>query len=148
MKQAKQVKKPKPVDDPILNVTIDRAKWRRTLFGKRLEDNALLNLDGSMCCLGFVSKACGYTKDELEEIATPVEVHGDPKPKYDSVFKKLCKKQNSFVTLNDNKLQLPEHEREKLLTEAFAKIGIAVKFSGKTPKLTKIASWFAGWAYD
>jgi hypothetical protein len=52
---------------PITELKIDRALWGM---------NALLNEDGTMCCLGHLSVACGVPKDKMAAGAVPGEHRG------------------------------------------------------------------------
>ena len=46
--------------------TIDRSKWVHGDNTKILGSSLLLNEEENMCCLGFYSRACGFTKAAIE----------------------------------------------------------------------------------
>lgn len=52
----------------MMKLTIDRSKWWR---GNGSGESRLLRPDGTMCCLGFLGRACGYTDEQLLDVTTP-----------------------------------------------------------------------------
>lgn len=104
----------------ITELVIDRAKWGKS---------ALLNPDGTMCCLGFLSKACG-----VED----VQMLGVSYPKYEWIKSNGLNKEFAANTgdqlsraaqINDS-TDMPIADKEIQLTALFAKNGIALSFTG------------------
>jgi len=50
-----------------MKLTIDRSKWWR---GNGSRDSALSNKAKKMCCLGFLSLACGYSEEDIRGLKT------------------------------------------------------------------------------
>ena len=126
-----------------MKVVIDRTKWRRG--GDRHElvkeggKTQLLNDKGMMCCLGFVSKACGHTDKDILYVGGPGGIReksenlisyllryrsGYPKQPYNLVENKLT---DQAIAIND-KFDLPQKEREDRLSQLFAKHRIQLEF--------------------
>ncbi len=115
-----------------MNFTVNRPEWYRG----NGPDSSLLTSTGSMCCLGFLGRACGISKDELLSRGAPADVshpedrakwprgliHQAPTGTEDSM---LCVE---IIRVNDN-VELAELDRETQLTELFAKIGLTVVFT-------------------
>lgn len=121
--------------------TVDRSKWCRG--NKKLdsvtERSCLLTKDGNMCCLGFEAKAAGFTKKELFDKSTPLSlIVNDGTIEWDTALikkqyllnynSKICEK---IMTVNDN-VKITDPQRESELKILFAKIGMKVKFTGRT----------------
>lgn len=53
-----------------MKLTIVRSKWLR---GKPT-NSMLLNCNGDMCCLGFLSIAQGFTEQEIKGVQTPADL--------------------------------------------------------------------------
>jgi len=113
---------------------IDRRKWYR---GKGGDNSKLLNEYG-MCCLGFLSLAKGYTKDEiaykslpwrlpLSELLLPEMTSCYNTENLDSNDKCPTMLSETMARINDDR-SLTEPEREAQLTEEFKKIAIDVVF--------------------
>ena len=75
-------------------LTIDRRKWARGDMGG---GSALLNEIGSMCCLGFDMRGCGFKPKEIRNQAMPDDV-GD----MDKQMKRTAKKVPHLVNTLDN----------------------------------------------
>jgi hypothetical protein len=57
-----------------MKLIIDRSKWLR---GEGSAKSKLLRAsDGKMCCLGQFGLACGFTPDDLVDIASPDDSNG------------------------------------------------------------------------
>lgn len=114
-----------------MKVTIDRSKWLR---GEGAAKSHLLRpTDGKMCCLGFLSLACGLTEDEIRGCDTPVDTR-----KYDKFPAELLRQteygwvdtlfSDRLMEINDRE-GYPEEEREAELTQLFKSIGIELEFT-------------------
>lgn len=125
----------------ITKLVIDRAKWG---VGCLLRGpNNLLNHDpagwgplrepGKMCCLGFLAKACGIPDEKLVDLGFPeaswsaVPVPFRKLNDYDTVIAQQHPMYKA-TTINDS--EYPQEEKEKMLTELFAKEGIELSFEG------------------
>ena len=128
----------------VKNLTIDRSKWNRggAIEAKRrgLEKSGRGLLDpktGGMCCLGFLTKACGasvkhedydtqghlacYPPDEIKELYG-LDEYG-------------VSAWSPFISLNDDNNPVCSKEREEKLTALFKeKLNIDVNFVGETPR--------------
>ena len=109
--------------------TVSRKTWLR---GEGSKDSSLFRPeDKKMCCLGFLGRElCGATEEQMELCDTPAET--DPAINWIDGLLKNPGKYNSdaahrLMEINDEEC-MDDEEREKLLTEEFAKLGIAVKF--------------------
>lgn len=112
-----------------MELTIERSKWAT---GK---DGGLL-LDGEkMCCLGFLCRAIGYESAEILMMAMPEEVtQSETKPlplwllepyKVTSV----SERPDVYQAARDNDdTTISSVERERRVTEIFAKHDIQVRF--------------------
>lgn len=70
----------------MIKLTIDRQTWIRGDIRSAL----LRSKDNKMCCLGFLSLACGYTKEEIRDRVTPFTMLS--KDKYPpSKFRRIVK---------------------------------------------------------
>lgn len=110
-----------------MKLTIQRSKWYRGkggLFSKLVQHN------GTMCCLGFLGRACGIPKKTMGGHSRPSDV-----------LKYLGRWQagtlteaggNSKVTqglMNDNdEPSISDAVRERRLTKKFKAIGVDVEF--------------------
>ena len=56
-------------DRKTLELVIDRSRWAR---GGLNGCPAMLNGQGNMCCLGFLARALGYSKEELRQDGHPL----------------------------------------------------------------------------
>lgn len=112
---------------------IDRECWFR---GHGQEKDAyLLNEDDDKCCLGFYAMACGHDEMDIRGLQTPEDL-SEPwntfllKPSDDEINSPknsdICTK---LMDINDNP-GLNEVEREELIAEKFARLGVIVKFTG------------------
>lgn len=112
----------------ITELVIDRSKWGT---------GALENEDGSMCCLGFLSKACGYT--DLFVGRRPMNQMTYPRFEWDNVpevFRDTmtrlpsdaCTAWAEAAKINDGNDTWAD--KEVKLISLFAKHGIALTFVG------------------
>lgn len=103
----------------ITELVIDRAKW-----GK----GALLNSEGKMCCLGFLSKACGVPDEEIKYVPFP-HTNWDKIP---TAFRGNTPACSKAAAINDEYTQEPQtpEEREAALISLFSEKGIALRFTG------------------
>lgn len=112
--------------------TISRSKWGR---------EALLNDNGTMCCLGFWAKACGFKPDEINGCShTPGDVdrQGDDTPdKRMKAFNKIpIHVRENLAEINDNDVgaedpsgkPLSDEEREGHIKAIFSTFGVRVNF--------------------
>lgn len=120
---------------------INRSKWRTgkdSKHSKGIGDTELLNNEGFMCCLGFLSLQEGIPKEKILEVSTPYELGQEAEDKLPyllDTFKlnnKFCK---TAMGINDS-IRTTAEEKEERITKHFAKKGIKVVFTGKyKPKL-------------
>jgi hypothetical protein len=117
-------------------LTIDRNTWLR---GEGGDDSFLLReVDGKQCCLGFLGFACGATRKQLIGARTPsvsrvLDIFNKDLGKFLFVsdhWNEFSKDAEELMYIND---RLPEYfssetEREKQLTEIFARNGIEIEF--------------------
>lgn len=129
----------KPKTKPVLEFTIDRSKWRRTVTNGPPQENALVNRDGTQCCLGFFVRACGIKKAEAVGVGFPSAVDLQAK-KHPEVYEKVASMEDEFASLNDNKNALTGKDLEKAIAHNFATCGAKVTFTGKTPRNPEWAS--------
>lgn len=112
----------------IKQFTIDRRNW-----GMR----ALLNKNGTMCCLGHLAKACGLPDaslrtDDGDSLALPRSHFADAG--YPAKFaRNNFDVQHLAAEINDND-NMSRPEKEQRITTLFKAHGIKVKFVGKFRK--------------
>lgn len=109
--------------------TVDRSNWR---CGGRYGDDSvshgtgatqLLNEEGFMCCLGFVTR----------QLLPDVEILGVYQPRDIDVkylLNKNTKLSQDAMCINDDS-GMPYEERERRLTELFKRHGYELEFIGK-----------------
>lgn len=113
----------------ITKFTIDRAHWANGGNYESAGPPALLNINGNMCCLGFLGLACGLDKNQLENDNEIIVMPSDTNLKMWP--NEMIKHENSFAIINDDK-DLFQEEREMILTSEFKKVfNIDVEFVGK-----------------
>ena len=114
----------------LTKLVIDRSKWGA---------GGLLNDDGKMCCLGFASKACGASEDEIGGLAFPPHSFVG---KYNMPPWMCCNEKctdtrcrpaavlghAAAAGINDS--SIPESEKEERLAKLFAANGIELSFIG------------------
>lgn len=111
---------------PKISFTIDRSKW-----GK----HTLMDVDGSMCAMGFLGKELGVPNKDLKNKGFPslnqVKYWGKT-----GLFK--CKDGNALPDLTKqcrissiNDVGPHNKRKEEKLINYFKKIGIGLKFKGK-----------------
>jgi hypothetical protein len=121
----------------VLDVVVDRKTWHR---GKGAEGSALRNdLDGNMCCLGFVSIVCGYTAQQITNISTPPRLYrqcrsaGSSKilPQFNNLlaFSPLTASTACIIMMevNDDR-NISEAKRESELSRVAATINVNLTF--------------------
>lgn len=108
----------------VTELVIDRALWGRT---------ALLNKDGTMCCLGFLSKACGVPNNEM--VHPNGASMGYPRREWISEYKlndwaasAICAASKA-ACINDSRFQTDDTKEAELI-ELFKENGIALSFTG------------------
>lgn len=135
-----------------MDLVIQRSKWLRGDDGK--SDSSLLrSSDGKMCCLGFLSLACGLTKSQIKDKPAPSELFAslDEVPEE---MRWLLKNDNhgrdsdegnTLMSVNDTyngrannwiagqslagRIKVEgDADRERIITETMAKHGIQVTF--------------------
>lgn len=125
-------------DGRLVELTIDRDRWGRERLRKE---------DGSMCCLGFASAACGVSPRQLmfHNAGYPSALGRDAIRMIERHFPILSisgyEAAQSFVTrainINDSCI-LTSHEREEALRGLFRNVKVKLKFRGRTPSLVRI----------
>jgi len=122
-----------------LKVTIDRAKWRcggddnPFQGGNGKGDTKLLNCEGYLCCLGFITReACPdlelLDKSEPDDLPRPVWGLSIPKPS--GVGRKNTKLTFDAIRINDDE-DLSFEEREAKLLELFKDSPYELEFVGQ-----------------
>ncbi len=108
------------------SLVIDLQLWAR---GGR--ETYLLNLDGTMCCLGFLGQACGVSKEKLLGRAQPAAMD-DP----DGWPEGICDVTSSWtaeaIRINDDIIDgetLTDEQRQDKIKQHFKLIGYEVSFS-------------------
>jgi hypothetical protein len=119
-------------------LVIDRKRWDRTT-DKQLSGERLLNPDNNkMCCLGFLSRACGVPKKLILDITMPENVTFESDNAGEPIYPKNFNKKTfeKFVVdhvshqlseVNDSSDFTPK-EKETKIKKLFRKAGITVKF--------------------
>jgi hypothetical protein len=139
------------LEEELLNLVIDRAKW-----GRGDSDGMLLNPEtGKMCCLGFLARECGLAARTIESQGVPsslatwrddemiphkVRRHQDvwnavqskikPRLPFKGADAKSEDMEDLLAAINDT-AALTTARRERLLTKEFAKVGVKVTFVGE-----------------
>lgn len=119
-----------------MKLTIDRTKWLR---GEPISSKLLSSRTGEMCCLGFFSKACGYSDDEIMDEGDPGTILN--RTKYpDWIYdytNRISDSTNDLISTNDMTNGVSnddglctEEWREKKIIEIFAEHGVEVEFVG------------------
>lgn len=120
---------------------INRRRWlnggnKNLVYSKLLSPH-----NDRQCCLGFLAREVGYSKEEINDLGCPSDAAretGDNKfPKgflrwrrntlsEPWIDTKVCRK---MMDVNDDK-EITNKLREEKLTKLFAKVGIKVEFFG------------------
>lgn len=112
----------------VIGFDIERKYWKR---GKEaINGNALLNPDSTMCCLGFYSRACGLSSDDILEVPMPSEVSELPTQMLwlvNEVEWESSASAHDLANTNDTSSFI-EEEREEKIKAMFARQGIEVNF--------------------
>lgn len=122
-----------------MKFTIYREQWFRgqgSLLSKLWRQR-----DDKKCCLGFFAEALGYTKEDLCEKPTPLDVDSNNRgidfPRW--VFKEANRDQErgvvdihsvsirTLIKTNDN-VDISDYTRESAITAIFAENGVEVEF--------------------
>lgn len=133
-----------------MNFTVDRATW---LHGESSGPSYLLRRsDSKKCCLGFRALACGYTEEQIMQIASPIGLfrdYGKRGPKLTDEDLETWKghfyldgneatrrslTERDIMTANDDPLGTKE-ERETRLIELFSLLGDTLTFTGEYPNV-------------
>lgn len=130
-----------------LKLVIDRAKWQRgSIYG---DEAYLLDPESKkMCCLGFLSRACGLGPKTIQGLDCPATSELNTKAKeklmknpysswlfdedgdFDTAQSDDCVKAINFNDRNVTE-SFTERDREKRIKTLFAKHNISVTFKGK-----------------
>lgn len=105
----------------ITELVIDRALW-----GK----GALLNDDGTMCCLGHLSVACGVPKDLLINTKPGPKLKSLPDDKWINV--PMWARFSSAFSCTFSHINDYDSDPEPKLIKLFAERGIALSFIGES----------------
>ena len=118
-----------------MNLTIRRKKWLRGSMD--LNGGILRNTSGSMCCLGFLGKACGLkNEDMLYKPDLTYFLSYQPFRLSENTMKKFKAKmpkkfteriETQLIKVNDT-TGMPLKERELKITKLMKKLNINVKF--------------------
>lgn len=131
----------------MLNVVIDRAKWRRGgrpstssydpgRVSDKYGDTKLLNDMEMMCCLGFCALALGIAKNRLKAFPNPVNLGEVIEPITQISPENGLVEDSRFsvdaMAVNDSR-GISEEERESRLIELGKDNGVNFEFEGETP---------------
>lgn len=127
-----------------MKLVIDRKTWLR---GEDAAESYLLRpKDKKMCCLGFYSLACGLTPDQIEGKSAPRGISREIQPDEfawmfkDRTYRDYTRDAGLAMNINDTpvgerldygvhaQVIESEEQREKMLTELFARNGVEVEF--------------------
>lgn len=124
------------MDEP-QKFVIDRNRWRSGHNGsiKTGEGNTqLLNREGYMCCLGFISQQCGVPDDKLLGSEWPSETDVTFFLTYERSGELFDKQLvNNAVSINDDE-NIPIEIKEQQLIALFAAAGYELEFIGDYTK--------------
>lgn len=113
---------------------LDRARWFR---GKGPLESALLREDGGMCCLGLYLEACGVPQSDLLKRKYPSGVDNVPSETHWCWRGALADSDTvGEIASTNDKIDLPETERERRIVRLFRTQGIDLVFvdsSGPSP---------------
>lgn len=125
----------KDENDKVVSFDIDREFWfRGNPVRPNKHSSSLLDSDeGTLCCLGFYSLACGYKREEILNVSWPSELPRNH-PMQDKI-EWLINPEDDFGdmpehiigNINDN-TKLSGEEREQAIKNSFANQGITVNF--------------------
>lgn len=114
--------------------TIVKSKWKNGSYRKAERGSAsLLNNQGYMCCLGFITNQCGVDNSELLHVPDPEELREELHVKIPFLIKTegpdafnsdLAK---DAIAINDEP-SYSEEVRIALLTDLFRKYDIELEF--------------------
>ena len=109
-----------------MKLTIERKRWLR---GDDGEKSRLLTHGGTMCCLGFFARACGYSEEEILDVSTPLGTTEARWPAWIFRAEDNGHSQDVFrlISVNDSSVT-SEAERERVIAATFAKHGVEVEF--------------------
>lgn len=138
----KPAKRPakKPSKPKLKELVISRAGWLRGGTLKPGQTSELLSrVDGRMCCLGFLGRACGLRKSEIEDLGLPSAVAHSVITKWPSEFVEVIEEEGVGVgavntslcvglsNINDSSLT-NDRQKEKKIKDLFSMAGWKVKF--------------------
>lgn len=108
--------------------TIIEEKWARGGINGR---SALLNDQGSMCCLGFLCESEGVSKSRLMNVALPSAISNLPETlsRLTAWAGKVGQRrpQDRIATINDDRT-LQDGERKGKLARLFAELGYEIQY--------------------
>lgn len=115
----------------MIKLTIERSKWLRGGG----DDAFLLNLDGKMCCLGFLGKVCGYEDSAIRLYTSPATLSNpelfpqafNPCLNDRFLINVNTKLVDELIDVNDSE-SISEQERENRITELMLSGGVEVIF--------------------
>jgi hypothetical protein len=118
----------------IMKFVVDRKTWFRGTGGID-QGSALLRVDGTRCCIGFVAQQCGIPdSDILNRTAVRVESKPMDSVQCDERWPKWFEygHNNDLATAyhTNDTLGISEFDREAKLREIFAKHGDEIVFEG------------------
>lgn len=118
--------------------TVDVKRWAR---GGKNGEPALLNEQGSMCCLGFLGEACGVSADSMRIVGEPADIDAEQERELfppdlmdvhdmDGDGEDYCTTScfgNTLISTNDDHF-ISDKERMEKIQKEFRTIGIEVNF--------------------
>jgi hypothetical protein len=121
--------------EPVKAFTIDRKTW---LHGETHGSYLYRCFDQKQCCLGFYLRAQGFTENQIKGIKSPrgltdnrCQITDLPtwmiRPWPPHYHSEICAK----LMITNDRLDLSNEQRERLIIEGFAEQGIRVIFTGE-----------------
>ena len=114
-----------------MKFTVKRSKWVRGGLNTKYGPTYLLNKEGNMCCLGFVCKKLGASKDELFRVGFPSFIQSSHKiaKTFQELLPDLDGKvfEDEAASINDDPL-LKSNTREARLKKLFRSRGHEIVF--------------------
>jgi len=109
-----------------MDMVIERSKWLRG--GAGVVSMLLSPKSGRMCCLGFYALACGYGREDIANVVSPMRLKNPLMFSSTIATERGNSDQcNKLMNVNDEEM-LEEPQREQQLTTLFKEINVNVMF--------------------
>ena len=111
------------------NLTIKRSKWIHTKKDLETQSKLHRKSDGKMCCLGFLTKACGIPVKKFSGFGTVEDVGLKRLPKtLQWLVNNSYPSSDAFKAMKINDSNMLRKNKEKRIKTIFKRHGINVKF--------------------